>query len=261
MSKISSPAPRDANHILARLSQEELSRLRPHLKVVPLKFKQILCEANGRIDYAWFPKSGVLSAITVMRNGSAIEAANIGNEGLFGWTAIFAGGTSPHRVIVQVAGEGLRIEIAPLKKEIEIPTSGGACWELLLLYNSAFLAQVSQSVACNGLHSTYQRCCRWLLMSHDRIQSDEMPLTHEFLAIMIGVRRAGVTEVLLSLKEAGLISSKRGIVTILNRKGLEGAACECYRTVTDEYRRLFARFRLRPPPPPPRKKQSLKDED
>jgi len=243
MSKKLSPALRDGgNQILGRLPKAERARLLPHLKPVPLEFKQVLCESHARMEHAWFPQTGVLSAITVMRNGSAIEAANIGNEGVFGWTAVFAGGTSPHRVIVQVAGVGLQIEIARFKREID---RGGALQELLLLYNSAFLAQVAQSVACNGLHSAYERCCRWLLMSHDRVQADEMPLTHEFLAIMIGVRRAGVTEILKSLKDAGLIRSKRGSVTILDRRGLEGAACECYRTVTDEYHRLFAPFPLR----------------
>ena len=242
MTKPQSPASRGVNQILARLPDDEFARLLPLLKPAPLKFKQIVCEAQGRIEHVWFPQTGVLSAITMMRNGSAIEAANIGNEGLFGWTGMLASGTSPHRVIVQLEGEGLHVRIAVLKNEAD---RKGALYELMLLYNSAFLAQVSQSVACNGLHSAYQRCCRWLLMSRDRMQSDEMPLTHEFLAIMLGVRRAGVTEVLQSLKEAGLIHSQRGSITVLDRKGLEGAACECYRTVTDEYDRLFARFPLR----------------
>jgi CRP-like cAMP-binding protein len=184
----------------------------------------------------------VLSAVTVMKNGTAIEAANIGNEGVFGSNAMFSLGNSPHRVIVQVEGEGLPVEIAPFRKEAE---RRDVLYELLLNYNSAFRTQVSQSVACNGLHSAYQRCCRWLLMSHDRVYRDEIPLTHEFLAIMLGVRRAGVSEVLRSLKQDELIDSHRGIITILDRKGLEGASCECYRAVTDEYGRLFARFPLR----------------
>src|SRR5204862_7218609 len=136
----------------------------------------------------------------------------------------------------------LRIAIAPFRKEVD---RSGPLRDLLLHYNSAFLTQVAQSVACNGLHSAYQRCCRWLLMSHDRVPSDDMPLTHEFLAIMIGVRRAGVTEVLQSLADLGLIRSKRGVVTVLNRKGLEGVSCECYRAVADEYDRLFAKFPVR----------------
>lgn len=243
MSKNQSPPSRAGiNQILARLPEVELARLRRDLKPVPLKFKQVLCEAHEPLTHAWFPRTGVLSAITVMRNGSSIEAANIGNEGLFGGTAAFAGSTSPHKVLVQIAGEGLRIEIAAFKKEID---RRGVLQELLHLYSSAFLAQVAQSVACNGLHTAYQRCCRWLLMSHDRVQSDVMPLTHEFLAIMLGVRRAGVTEVLKSLKDADLLHSTRGNITILNRKGLEGAACECYRTATEEYDRLFARFPVR----------------
>lgn len=242
MKKTLSPLRRGANQILARLPPEEYARLLPHLKPAPLEFKQILCEAHERIEHVWFPQSGVLSAITVMKNGSAIEAANIGYEGLFGSNATFAVGTSPHRVIVQVAGKGLRIASAPFKKEAD---RQGVLHELLLHYNSAFLAQVSQSVACNGLHTAYQRCCRWLLMGHDRVPAEELPLTHEFLAVMIGVRRAGVTEVLHSLSEAGLIRSKRGLVTILNRKGLEASACECYRAVVDEYTRLFAKFPLR----------------
>jgi len=236
---VATPVVREANEILARLPKAEYARILSASKLVNFPFKEVLCEANEPVKYVWFPRTGVLSAIVVTLSGGAIEAANIGKEGVFGWTAVFAAGTSPHRMIAQVPGQAVRMDIKTFKADMN---RNRALRELLLRYNSAFLTQVSQSVACNGLHTVRERCCRWLLMSHDRVQSDKLPLTHEFLAIMIGVHRPGVTNILGSLKDAGLIRSTRGSVTILDRKRLEDAACECYRTVTDEYDRLFSEF-------------------
>jgi len=231
----------EINGILARIPAANYRRIISVAKPVALRFKDVLCEAYGPIRNVWFPRSGVLSAIVVTLNGRAIEAANIGKEGVFGWTSIYGAGTSPHKVIVQVPGEGLQMGIKAFNAEAE---PKGIFHELILRYQSAFVTQVSQSVACNGLHSIRQRCCRWLLMSHDRVQADKLLLTHEFLAIMLGAQRPGVTNVLGSLKESGLIHPMRGSITILNRKGLEAAACDCYETVTKEYERLFAEFPL-----------------
>ncbi len=170
---------------------------------VTLKVGQILYEARGPIEYAYFPTGAVLSALTVMLDGNAIEVATIGNEGLVGYYG-HSGTTSPHRVIVQVEDGGLRIASRELEAEAvrEGPLRG-----LLTAYHIAFMSHVSQSVACNGLHRLVQRCCRWLLMTHDRVGSDELRLTHDYLAFMLGARRASVTEALRPLQEAGVVRS------------------------------------------------------
>jgi CRP-like cAMP-binding protein len=229
--------PSPGNRLLARLPQEDYQRLLPHLRSVSLEFKAVLHEARSPIDYIYFPVTGVTSTLTIMQDGNAIEVATVGNEGVAGLPALFGPAASPNRVIVQVAGEGLRIEAGALQEEAR---TEGPVRRLLSLYQAAFLAQVSQSVACNGLHCVRQRCCRWLLMTHDRIRTDQLPLTHEFLAMMLGVRRPGVTEVLQTLQDQGLLHLDRGRITIQNRKKLEAVSCECYRTVKDEYERLFA---------------------
>jgi CRP-like cAMP-binding protein len=224
------------NQLLARLPLQEYDRLRPHLEPVPFEHKQVLYEVRSRIEYAYFPSHGVLSSVALMEDGSAIEVATTGNEGVLGLLAYLGAGTSPNEVMVQVEGDGVRIRIDALK---EAANGDGSLPGLLLRYHTAFLVQVSQQVACNGLHLIQQRCCRWLLSTHDRVGSNELLLTHEFLAIMLGVRRASVTDVLRPLQEQGLVRNSRGSITILNRKGLEGACCECYRVVRDEFDRLL----------------------
>jgi len=221
---------------LARLPKQERDRLLPHLHPVPLKFKQVLYRVKAPIDYVYLVNSGSASALTIMTDGSAIEVATVGNEGVVGLAAFLGGETSANEVIVQVAGDGLRMTIDMLKKETE---SNSPLRRVLLNYHNAFLTQISYSVACNGLHAVQQRCCRWLLMTRDRVESDVVPLTHEFLAIMLGVRRPTVTEVLHPLQERGLIRSRRGTITIVDRAGLEAMSCECYQSVKDEYARLL----------------------
>jgi CRP-like cAMP-binding protein len=225
-----------ANGLLSRLSQGEHRRLFSNLQSVPLAFEQVLYEARGPIEYAYFPVSGVLSFIILMEDGSGIEVATIGNEGMLGLPAFVEAGTSPHRVLVQAAGNGFRIGAQLLLEEA---AQSEHLRRLLVLYQSVFMTQISQSVACNGLHPVVKRCCRWLLMTHDRLESDELPLTHEFLAMMLGVRRASVTEVLQQLQQLGLISNGRAKVMIVNRQGLEAASCQCYQSVKDEFARLL----------------------
>ena len=188
---------------------------------VKLAFNQVLYESRGPIDYAYFPTGAVLSALTVMTDGNAIEVATFGNEGLAGNSAATGGKTSPNKVIVQIGDGGLRVEVAALQEEV---ARSGPFRDLLVNYSAAFMAQVSQSVACNGLHRLEQRCCRWLLMTRDRVDSDDLRLTHEYLAIMLGARRASVTDVLGPLQEAGLVRSHRGRIIILDRAGLEVAS-------------------------------------
>jgi CRP-like cAMP-binding protein len=217
MTKGLSAAEPAANRLLARLPTAEQERLLPHLQPVDLEFKQVLYQAQGPIDFAYFPTRGVVSALTVMEDGSAIEMANIGNEGMAGLPVLLESEFSPYKVIVQVEGAALRITPAILLEETR-KQDHPLRW-LLARYQTAFLMQVSQSVACNGLHTIRQRCCRWLLMTRDRVGANEVPLTHEFLAIMLGVRRPSVTEVLQPLKEEGLLRYSRGKITILDREG------------------------------------------
>ena len=179
----------------------------------------------------------VLSALAVMQDGGAIEVATVGNEGAVGISTCFGGTASLLKVVVQIGGRGKRIKTDALQ---DVVTAEPELAKLLQLYYSAFFAQVSQSVACNGLHPIQKRCARWLLMTREGLPTDEMPLTHEYLAIMLGVRRAGVTEVLQSLKERGLITYGRGSIRILDREGLEAASCECYRAAGAAYDRLLS---------------------
>jgi CRP-like cAMP-binding protein len=232
--------PQSRNRLLARLPQDEFKRLLPWLQPVSLEFKQVLYEARSPIDFSYFPNVGVLSALALMEDGSAIEVATIGNEGVVGETAFVWSESSPNQVIVQAAGDALRIKADVLREEAG---REGPLRRLLIRYHTAFLVQVSQSVACNGLHTVHQRCCRWLLKMLDRMYADVLPLTHELLAVMLGVRRASVSEVLEPLRANGLIRTRRGTITILDREGLESASCECYRTVEDEFERLLGRPR------------------
>jgi CRP-like cAMP-binding protein len=226
-----------ANKLLARLPTAEYQRLQARMHPVPLDFKQILYRAKAPIESVYFPNRGTASALTVMENGSAIEVATIGNEGVVGLGLLLACKTSANEVVMQIAGDGLRMDADVLEQEAG---QDGPFRQLLLAYHTAFLTQVSYSVACNGLHTVQQRCCRWLLMTRDRVDTDNVPLTHEYLAIMLGVRRASVTEVLRPLSENGLLSNSRGTITILDRSGLEAMACECYRKVKDEFDRLLS---------------------
>jgi CRP-like cAMP-binding protein len=236
MPKTKPPSAPQGNRLLARLPPKEYQHLLPRLQLVPLALKQVLYESRSPIDYAYFPSRGVVSALTVMADGKGIEVATIGDEGMVGLPLLVGAKTTVHRVIVQVPGEALRIAENVLREEV---SRDSPLRRLLVLYHTAFLAQVSQAVACNGLHSVHQRCCRWLLMTQDRAHSEVFPMTHEFLAAMLGVRRSTVSEVLEPFQEQGLIRSNRGTVTVLDRKGLEAGSCECYRSIIEEFERLF----------------------
>jgi len=235
MTKGPSPA-KPHNHLLARLPKDEFNRLSPLLQPVLLTAKQVLYQLRSPIDYVYFPTNGVVSAMTVMVDGSAIEVTTIGSEGVTGLTAFIGGETSPYKVIVQVSGDGLRMKADVFREEAK---RDGPLKKILVLYNTFFAMQVSYSVACNGLHKIEQRCCRWLLMTQDRVGSNVLRLTHAYLAIMLGVRRASVTEVLQLLQKRGMIRIRRGSIELLDRSGLEETSCECYRVVNEEFRRLL----------------------
>jgi len=236
MAKTQPPFTAPRNRLLAQLPKAEFQRLLPNLLPVNLEFKRVLYEPRAPLDYAYFPERGVVSQLTVMEDGAGIEVATIGKEGMVGLPILFGMAEISSRLVVQVPASAFRMSAHVLRQE----TSGDTpLRRVLLRYNGAYLTQVSQSVGCNGLHSVPRRCCRWLLMTHDRVDGDEFPITHEFLAQMLGVRRPSITEVLQPLQEDGLIRYRRGSMTVLDRRGLEAASCECYRIVQDEFDRLL----------------------
>jgi CRP-like cAMP-binding protein len=227
---------RPNNRLLSLLPAADYARLQPQLQPVSLELKKVLMQPQQPIDYVYFPTRGMISSVTVMSDGACIEAATVGNEGASGASVALGEFDSIHRNLVQLPGEALRVSAKWLAKACSEST---AMRQLLIKYHLLFVTQVSQSVACNGLHLIAQRCCRWLLVSHDRAQTDEIPLTHEFLAMMLSVRRPSVTLVLQPLQERGLIKCDRGAITILNRREMEVISCECYQHIQDEYARLL----------------------
>lgn len=229
-------AERRRNRLLRKVSKACYDRLEPSLTVAELQPGQVVYEQRASMEQVYFPINCVLSSVNVMRDGNAIEVGTIGNEGAAGLTTFLAAGVSPHRTFAQIAGTVWIIDAAELRAAANVDPDLNA---LLLRHHYAFLTQVSQSAACNGLHPLQLRCCRWLLMTHDRVDGDELSLTHEFLSYMLGVRRAGVTESLHALQAQGLVSNGRGAITVIDRAGLEAASCECYQVVVDEYERLL----------------------
>jgi len=225
-----------ANRLLGLLSRTDYERLRPHLEYIALKYRQSLYRGNTRIDFVYFIKTGVGSLVNTMANGDAAEVGTIGNEGIVGLPLIFQDERSPTAVYVQVPGTSVRMTASKFRSEL---ARSASMRRVMLHYAHAFFNQVAQSAACNQFHSLEQRCCRWLLMTHDRMGSDEFLLTQEFLAMMLGVQRTGVTAAAGSLQRAGLINYVRGIVTIRDRRGLQRRACECYRIAKREFDRLL----------------------
>lgn len=221
-----------ANRLLARLSSDQLRLLRPDLQPVNLEQGQVIHEAHRPMESAYFVDEGMISVVSIMEDGASIEVATIGNEGLTGWTALLGASRMPFRFNVQVPGRARRISVAALARA-QLPENGFR--GLVQRYQAAFLTQVMQGVACNGLHSIGQRLCRWLLSTRDRTGSSELEITHEFLAQMLGVRRASITDVLRPLQERELIRASRGKVTILDPEQLAAESCECYHVIRNEY--------------------------
>lgn len=231
-----SPPALSPNRLLAALAPAEFRRLRPALEPVPLAYKQVLYPPGGPIDHVYFPHTGVASVVAVLAGRRTIEVGMCGREGAVGAGAALGDPTSPYLVQVQVAGDGMRIDLDAFRTAAR---TGGTLRRLLARYHAAYLTLTAQSAACNGTHRIDQRCCRWLLMTHDRMGADTFELTHEFLGTMLGVRRASVSEVLQPLQADGLIGYGRGRVTVLDRPGLEKAACECYGFVRAQFDRLL----------------------
>jgi CRP-like cAMP-binding protein len=221
-----------SNRLLDALGAESRKRIDPHLEPVKLKLGALVCEAGGLLKHAYFPQGCVLSLLTVLENGAALETANIGREGAFGLFAAMYSRVSFNRCIVQLEGGVVRCPIELLQFEFK---NSEHVRNLFVSYSETLLSQVQQSVACNAMHSTEERICRWLLMMHDRAEGETLTYTHEFLANILGANRKSVTLALQSMQTAGLISYRRGTIQILNRRGLEKASCECYAIVKERF--------------------------
>ena len=220
------------NQLLGALEPASRKRIESHLEPIKLKLGAVVCEAGGLLEHAYFPEGSVLSLLTVLQNGSAIETANIGREGAFGLFAAMYSRVSFNRCIVQLEGRMVRCPIELLQSEFR---NSEHVRDLFVSYSETLLSQVQQTVACNAMHTTEERMCRWLLMMHDRAEGESLTYTHEFLANILGANRKSVTLAAQSMQNAGLISYRRGTIQVLNRKGLEKASCECYAIVRERF--------------------------
>jgi CRP-like cAMP-binding protein len=228
------PAPR--NRLLAALPPENLAQLRPRLQLVELVFRQTLHMPEEPITAVHFPETGYLSRLAPMEDGDSAEVGLVGSEGMTGLALLLGGDRDNFELMVQVPGTALRLEAAAFREALDqIPTLR----TILHRYALAHFEQVARSAACNGRHHIEQRLARWLLMSHDRVEGDDFPMTHEFLSMMLGVRRAGVTVTAGALQKAGLIRYSRGRIEITDRPGLEAVACECYGIARRAHDQLF----------------------
>jgi len=226
----------DENHLLSVLPEAERVRLAPILVPVDMTLGQVVYESGDRQRFVYFPATSIVSLLYVMEDGASAEIAIVGNEGLIGIALFMGGETTPSRAIVQSAGAAFRLDAQILKEEF---IRGGPVQRLLLRYTQALITQMAQTAVCNRHHSIDQQLCRWLLLSVDRLPSNELKMTQELIANMLGVRRSGVTEAALKLQDAGLIRYGHGHIQVLDRPGLEKRVCECYRVVKREFDRLL----------------------
>jgi CRP-like cAMP-binding protein len=224
------------NHLLAALPPADLELLQPDLKLVELPLGDVLYESGSHLRHVYFPTTAIVSLLYMLADGASAEIAVVGNEGLIGVSLFMGGETTPSRAVVQSAGHAYRLTGQLLKEEF---TRAGAMQHLLLRYTQALLTQMAQTAVCNRHHSLDQQLCRWLLLSLDRLPSNELVMTQELIANMLGVRREGVTGAAGHLQEAGLIRYSRGHITVLDRPGLEARTCECYAVVKKESDRLL----------------------
>jgi CRP-like cAMP-binding protein len=225
-----------ANRLLAALETDDFAALEPHLQGVSLRQDQVLYEAGDPLRYAYFPHDTVVSLVAVLKDGRSAEMAVYGREGALGLVSAVTAVQSFGRYIVQASGTASRIELERLH---EVISARPKVRQLVLRFTEAMMARVLQNVACNAVHSVEDRACRWILSMHDRLDRDTVPLTHEFLADMLGVQRSTVSSITRALQEAGFIKQGRGVITVTDRAGLEGASCECYGTVRSSFERLL----------------------
>jgi CRP-like cAMP-binding protein len=233
---MSSPPTPKENHLLAALPEAEYARLLPDLDLISMPLEWALYESGGQLEYMYFPTTSIVSLLYVMESGASAEIAVAGNEGLVGISLFMGGESTPSRAVVQSAGNGYRLRASALKREFAL---GGNLQHLALRYTQALITQMAQTAVCNRHHSVDQQLCRWLLLSLDRLQGNELRMTQELIANMLGVRREGVTEAAGKLQAAGLIHYSRGKITVLDRPKLEHRVCECYAVVKKEFDRLL----------------------
>jgi len=229
------------NHLLDALPEEVYERMASQLERVPMKLGEVLYESGGELRYAYFPTNCIVSLLYVMENGASAEIAVVGNEGLIGVALFMGGGTMPNRAVVQSGGFAYRLRGSLMMQEIN---RNGSLLRLLLRYTQALITQMAQTAVCNRHHTLDQQLCRWLLLSLDRLTNNELTMTQELIANMLGVRREGVTEAAGKLQQAGLIEYVRGRIKVLDRLGLEGRVCECYQVVKTETDRLLPDLHL-----------------
>ncbi|HUX31978.1 MAG TPA: Crp/Fnr family transcriptional regulator [Thiobacillus sp.] len=237
-----SPHNPNQNHLLAALPAAEFEPLAALLERVPLALGEVLYEPGEQLQHAYFPTTAIVSLHYVMASGASAESAGVGNEGIVGIALFMGGNTTPSSAVVQTAGHAYRLERSKLLQEFN---RAGAMQRLLLRYTQALITQMMQAAACNRHHSIEQQLCRWLLLTLDRLPSNELVMTQELVASMLGVRREGITEAAGKLQRAGLISYRRGHIAVLDRAGLERHACECYAVVKKELSRLLPDVRDR----------------
>lgn len=237
---MSAPPDPAQNHLLAALPAAEFEPLIAQLELVPLRLGEILYEPGGQLRHAYFPTTAIVSLHYVMESGASTETAGVGNEGVVGVALFMGGDSTPSSAVVQTAGHAYRLERRVLEQEFK---RAGLLQRVLLRYTQALMTQMAQTAACNRHHSVEQQLCRWLLSTLDRLPSNELTMTQELVASMLGVRREGITEAAGKLQRAGFISYRRGHIAVLDRSGLERHACECYVVVRKELRRLLADVR------------------
>jgi CRP-like cAMP-binding protein len=225
------------NQLLAAMPADVLARLTPHLTSTSFTLGQVVYEPDQELQHVYFPTTSIVSLLYIMENGTSAEMGVVGCDGVVGIAVFMGGDTTPNRAVVQIAGDALRLELEFFRKEFR---RFGELHRALMLYTQALLTQMSQTAVCNRLHSVGQQLCRCLLLSHDRLKSDDLVMTQELIANMLGVRREGVSVAANRLQQAGLISYRRGHIKIIDRPGLERAVCECYQVVKTETDRLLS---------------------
>ncbi|HEX8422210.1 MAG TPA: Crp/Fnr family transcriptional regulator, partial [Pyrinomonadaceae bacterium] len=224
------------NFILDALSPDESEHLATHLEPVAMRAGEVLYDPEEPVTHVYFPSEGTVSVVSVFEDGGGVEVSMVGNEGMFGINVVLGSVTAPLKAVVQLGGGALRMRADVVRREF---LAGGQFHDVLLRYTQAFIIQIAQTAACNRSHPLGGRLARWLLMSHDRASTDDLQLTHEFIAVMLGTRRAGVSEAAGKLQDDGVIKYKRGHVRIIDRQRLESISCECYPAVKREFDRLL----------------------
>ena len=224
------------NHLLAALPAEIFERIAPHLELTSMPLGEVLYESGGQLQYVYFPTTAIVSLHYLLESGASAEIAGVGNEGVLGISIFMGGNTTPSLATVQTGGCGYRLKRLLMMEEFN---RAGPMMHLMLRYTQALMTQISQTAVCNRHHSIEQQLCRWLLLTLDRLPSQELTITQELIAGMLGVRREGITEAAGNLQRAGLISYRRGHITVLDRSELESHTCECYQVVKKEFHRLL----------------------